>query len=102
MNDPVVERIRRNPKYQELNTKRGSFSWILSIIMLVLYFGFIALIAFDKELLARPLGSAITTLGIPLGVSVIFFPIILTGIYTRRASGEFDRLNEEIIKEAKQ
>ena len=99
MNDPVVERIRRNPKYQELKTKRGSFSWILSIIMLVLYFGFIALIAFDKELLARPLGNAITTLGIPLGVSVIFFPIILTGIYTRRASGEFDRLNEEIIKE---
>lgn len=102
MNDPVVERIRRNPKYQELKTKRGSFSWILSIIMLVLYFGFIALIAFDKELLARPLGNAITALGIPLGVSVIFFPIILTGIYTRRASGEFDRLNEEIIKEAKQ
>ena len=53
MNDPVVERIRRNPKYQELKTKRGSFSWILSIIMLVLYFGFIALIAFDKELHVR-------------------------------------------------
>ena len=102
MDDPVVERIRRNPKYQELKTKRGSFSWILSIIMLVLYYGYIALIAFDKELLARPRGDSITTLGIPLGVGVIFFPIILTGIYIRRANGEFDRLNEEIIKDAKQ
>ena len=57
MTDPMVEKIRRNPKYQELKTKRTSFGWILTFCVLVLYYGFIALIAFDKALLAQPLGS---------------------------------------------
>ncbi|MDO5653255.1 MAG: DUF485 domain-containing protein [Brachymonas sp.] len=102
MPDPIVERIQSNPKYAELKTKRTRFGWILTFVVLVLYYGFIALIAFDKELLAKPLGSGITTIGIPIGIAVILVPIILTGIYVARANGEFDRLNAEIIKEAQQ
>ena len=41
------------------------------------------------------------TVGIPIGVGVIAFTIIITGIYVRRANNEFDVIKEEIIKEAK-
>jgi uncharacterized membrane protein (DUF485 family) len=37
----------------------------------------------------------------PIGVAVIAFTIIITGIYVHRANTEFDSLKEEIIKEAK-
>lgn len=100
MIDPVVAKIEANPKYHELRRKRSTFGWVLTIIMMVVYYGYIALIAFDKSFLAQPIGSGVTTLGIPLGMGVIVFTIIITGIYVRRANGEYDRLTAEILKEA--
>jgi len=97
-----AEKIRNNPKFRELVSKRTRFAWILSAIVLVMYFGFIALIAFDKALLAAPLGEGInTTVGFPLGVGVILSAVILTGIYVYRANGEFDELNRQIIEESR-
>ena len=100
MQDPMVERIARNPKYQQLKATRNRLGWTLTILMLIVYYGYIALIAFDKEFLARPLGSGVTTIGIPIGMAVIVFSIVITGLYVRRANGEFDRLTREIIEEA--
>jgi len=99
MTDPVVARIRNNPKYQELKQKRNSFGWFLAILMLVVYYGYIALIAFNKPFLAQPTGSGVTTLGIPIGMGVIIFTILITGIYVRRANSEYDRLTAEILAE---
>ena len=42
------------------------------------------------------------TWGIPLGVGLIVSAFVLTAIYVRRANGEFDELNKEILKEAQQ
>jgi uncharacterized membrane protein (DUF485 family) len=95
-----VAKIEANPKYHELRRKRGSFGWILTILMLVVYFGYIALIAFNKPFLAQPIGNGVTTLGIPIGMGVIIFTIVITGIYVRRANGEFDDLTAEILEEA--
>ena len=100
MSDPVVARIEANPKYHELKRKRSSFGWALTIIMLVVYYGYIALIAFNKPFLAQRLGEGVSTLGIPIGMGVIVFTILITGIYVRRANSEFDALNAEILKEA--
>ena len=101
MQNDIYERIRSNPKYQRLVQERGRFGWILTILMLIVYYGYIALIAFDKEFLAKPIGTGVTTLGIPIGVGVILFAIIITGIYVRRANTEFDALTEEILKEVR-
>lgn len=100
MSDPIVDKILRNPKYQELQSKRNRLAIILTILMLVVYYGYIALIAFDKEFLAQPIGAGVTTLGIPIGFGIIVFTIVITGIYVRRANGEFDKLTKEILKEA--
>jgi len=100
MIDPVVAKIEANPKYHELRRKRNSFGWLLTAIMMVVYYGYIALIAFNKPFLAQPIGAGVTTLGIPIGMFVIIFTIVITGIYVRRANGEYDRLTAEILKEA--
>ena len=100
MQDPVVARIEANPKYQALKRKRGGFGWLLTLLMLLVYYGFIGLIAFDKEFLAKPIGAGVTTLGIPIAFGVIVFTIAITGLYVRRANGEYDRLTAEILEDA--
>ncbi|MGL4808900.1 MAG: DUF485 domain-containing protein [Giesbergeria sp.] len=100
MSDPVVQKIQSHPKYLELRTKRNRLGIFLTVLMLVAYYGYIALIAFDKKFLAQPIGSGVTTLGIPIGLGVILFTIVITGIYVRRANGEFDALTKQILKDA--
>jgi uncharacterized membrane protein (DUF485 family) len=99
VNDDLNARIRANPKYQELKSKRSSFGWLLTIIMLVVYYGYIMMIAFNKEFLAQKLGAGVTSVGIPIGVGVIVFTILITGVYVRRANSEFDALTEQLLKE---
>jgi uncharacterized membrane protein (DUF485 family) len=100
MIDNSVARIKANPKYQELRRKRGAFGWWLTLLMMVVYYGYIALIAWNKPFLAQPLGSGVTTIGVPIGMGVIIFTIVITGIYVRRANGEFDKLTREILEDA--
>ncbi|MBI5165598.1 MAG: DUF485 domain-containing protein [Magnetospirillum sp.] len=99
--------IGNNPKFHELVSKRRTFAWSLTAMMMVLYYGFIMLVAFNKPFLATPLStnaegvSSIATIGFPIGVGVILLSIALTGIYVRRANGEFDELNRQIIEESR-
>ena len=94
--------IAANPKYQRLVASRSRFGWTLTAIMMVVYYGYIGLIAFDKELLAKPLGAGVMTVGIPVGLGVILFTIIITGIYVQRANNEYDALTADILKDATQ
>jgi uncharacterized membrane protein (DUF485 family) len=98
MEDDLAQRIASHPKYQELKAKRSSFGWWLSLAGMLAYYGFILLVAFDKPLLAQRIGGGVMTVGMPLGVAVIVFTIIITWIYIRRANSEFDSLTEQIVK----
>ena len=103
MNEELVRKIKENPDYQELISKRSSFSIKLSIAMLVVYFTFILTIAFNPSALGTPLGAdSVTTVGIPVGIVIIIFAFVLTGIYTKRANGEFDDLNNKIKQAIKE
>ncbi len=91
MTDPDrLARVAEDPRYLRLIHRRGRFTWSLTIVMLAAYFGYILLIAFNKEFLSRPIGSGATTIGIPLGLGVILLAIVLTGLYVRRANREYD------------
>ncbi len=102
MQDRVVERIQRHPKYQELRRKRNALGFLLTGLMLLVYYGFVSLIAFDKPFLAQPIGAGVTSLGVPIGFGVILFTVLITAIYVRRANSEFDQLTREILKETAQ
>jgi uncharacterized membrane protein (DUF485 family) len=100
MQDELAQRIARNPKYQELKAKRSSFGWWLTLLMMIVYYGFILLVAFNKSFLSQRLGEGVMTVGMPIGLGVIVFTIVITGIYVRRANSEFDALAEEVNKAA--
>ena len=97
----VLDRITKNPKFHEFIAMRSRYSIIMAIVSAAAYYGFILLVAYDKEFLAQKVSAGATTsMGVPLGVGVIVFTIVLTWIYVRRANSEFDDTNEAIIKEA--
>ena len=100
MENDMAAKIAANPKYQKLVGTRSSFGWILTMIMMVVYYGYIAIIAFNKEMLAARLGEGVMTVGIPVGLGVIFFTILITGFYVRRANKEFDQLTQQIVEDA--
>jgi len=101
MAQQIYERIRSNPEFQEMVSRRNTYSFVMTFLIMVAYFGFILLVAFDKALLGTPLSAgSVTTIGIPLGVGVIVFTIILTWIYVRRANSAFDAEKDRIVTEA--
>lgn len=97
----TLDRITANPKFLEFVAMRSTYSIIMAIVSAAAYYGFILLVAFNKEFLAQKIGEGYTmSIGVPIGVSVIVFTILLTWIYVRRANSEFDAINEALIKEA--
>jgi len=94
----LIERVKRDPEFLALERRRSRLAWGLSAAMAAIYFGFILLVAFAPALLATPIGSGTTTIGIPLGVGVILAAFVLTGLYVRRANAEFDVTTQRIIE----
>lgn len=99
MQDTMLERIARSPAYQTLKTKRLRFGWMLTIAMLLVYYGFIVVIAFRKDLLAVPMGTGVMTWGIPIGFGVILFTIVVTAIYVFRANSAYDDMTNQVKRE---
>jgi uncharacterized membrane protein (DUF485 family) len=97
MQQSTIDKIKADPAYQDLVSKRSSFAVKLSVTMLVVYFAFILTIAFNPSALGTPLSSdSVTTVGIPIGMFVIVFAFVLTGIYVKRANSEFDDLSNKV------
>ena len=99
--EDIVARIEKNPKFLKFVSTRNTYSIIMTIAMMVVYFGYILLVAFNKPFLATKVATgAVMSVGIPLGVGVLVFTIVITAIYVRRANTEFDAMKDEIVKEA--
>ncbi len=100
MQQSPYHQIAENPKFKELVRARTGFAWTLSIVMLIVYQAFILLVAYAPGFLAKPLWAGATaTVGIPIGLGVIVFAFIVTGIYVTRANGHFDDLTRELVQE---
>ena len=91
-------RIAAHPAYQELKARRSSFGWWLTAAMMVVYYGFILLVAFNKPFLASRLGEGVITYAMPIGFGVIVFTVLITVLYVRRANSEYDTLAEQVSK----
>ena len=89
--------ISSSKEFQHLVASRWKVSLLLTIIMLVMYFGFLILVAFKKELLAMKLSSGLT-LAIPIGIGILVFTWLMTGIYVRWANQSYDKQVEELRK----
>lgn len=102
MEPSAYARIRGNPKFQQLVRQRNGLARILTIAMLVIYLGFILLVAFGRGLLGTPVAEgSVMTVGIPVGLFVIVSAFVLTGIYVWKANTTFDDLNGEVLRDSK-
>ncbi|CAJ0873286.1 Inner membrane protein YjcH [Ralstonia sp. LMG 32965] len=99
MQDGLVGKIEAHPKYAQLKQRRNRLGLVLTVLMLAVYYGYIALIAFDKPFLAKPVGTGVMSVGVPVGMAVIIFTVVITGIYVRRANSEYDQLTQDILKD---
>jgi len=90
-----TEDILADDDFRSLSSQKNSISTILTILELVLYFGFISLIAFNKSFLASKLSGAITV-GIPIAIGTIVLSWVFTGIYIRWANSKYDVLVKKV------
>jgi uncharacterized membrane protein (DUF485 family) len=80
---------------RSLARARGRVAALLTAIMIVIYFGFIALIAFRRDVLARLVMPGLS-LGILLGALVIVASWLLTWFYVRWTNTHYDPALEAI------
>jgi len=100
MYDEIYARVRENPKFQELVSRRTRLATILSVIVLVIFYAFIMCVAFAPSVLGTPISEGSTlSIGIPLGAAILVIGWVLTGVYSHFANGPFEQLNAEIVRE---
>ena len=83
------DRQDRHERLRALGAARWRIAGLLTAAMMLLYFGFIGLIAYNRELLARLVRPGLT-LGILLGALVIVASWLLTWAYVRWANAHYD------------
>lgn len=85
----TAHEMLQDPEFKKLARRKNSMSITMTVIMMTVYFGFIFLMAFAPGTLSgRVAGGA--TLGIPVGIGIIVFAWLLTGVYVRWANTEYD------------
>lgn len=102
MDQDVVDRILANPRFQELTEKRSRFAWTLLGVLMVMFYGYVLVVAFAPALLATPIAPGMTlSIGFPIGAGIIITSWVLTAIYVSRANGEFEDLTRAVLEELK-
>jgi uncharacterized membrane protein (DUF485 family) len=86
---------QRAARLVALSAARWRVALLLSGAMILVYFGFIALIAFDRSILARMVMPGLSV-GILLGVVVIVATWLLTWIYIAWCNRHYDAQLEEL------
>ena len=83
-------------QFAALVRARWSVSLSLTALMLTIYFGFIMVLAFRRDLLQASAGGGMT-LGIPVGFGIILIASALTGIYVWWANRSYDGAVRRIV-----
>ena len=98
MNNSMDHQMNRRNDIASLSSARWRVAIVLTTAMMILYFGFILLVAFNKPLLATELTRGLS-LGMLLGVLVIGSAWVLIYVYVRWANTHYDgrvaRLREQ-------
>lgn len=95
-----TDTIRQLPEYAALTRARKKIMWPLSLATITAYFALILTIAFNPEALGEPIGTGVTSIGMVLGLSVILFCMVITGIYVYYANRVLEPLTRAIVSKA--
>ena len=92
------QNVLNSERFKTLIKKRWTFSYVMLGILFVVYYGYIFLVALNKDLMVKKVG-VYTNVGILMGAGVIFAAWILTYIYVVWANNVYDKEVEAIKKE---
>lgn len=99
MDKQTARRVLDNPEFQKMTKQKALLGWGFSAIILIMYVSYIWVIGDSPDTLRTPVSpGAITTWGIYVGIFVIVFSFITTGIYVRIANGKFDKMTQDVVK----
>jgi uncharacterized membrane protein (DUF485 family) len=79
-----------DPELRKLVARRWRIGIVLTAVMMATYFGFILLVAFDKESAGTLVLGDRVSIGIVLGALLIILAPVLTGFYVRWANRSYD------------
>lgn len=100
MQDTVVDKVLKHPKYAELVQRRTKVSMSFFVVALVIYSGFILTLAYMPDVFAQPIGEGWTmSVGVLTGVLVVFSAVIMIALYTYFSNKIFDPLLEAIMRD---
>lgn len=95
-----TDTIRQLPEYAALTHARKRIMWPLSLATILAYFALILTIAFNPGALGEPIGEGVTSIGMVLGLGVILFCMVVTGIYVYYANRVLEPLTRAIVNKA--
>jgi uncharacterized membrane protein (DUF485 family) len=92
-----------SPDFKALVRKRWAVSFSLLAVLFVGYYGYILLVATNKEWVSQPISEgSVVTRAIPLGIGAIVLAWILVAIYVYWANAAYDpeveRLKDQLKK----
>ena len=94
------DEVRRLPEYTALTRARKIIVWPLSLANIVAYFALVLMIAFKPAALGTPIGEGVTSIGMVLGLGIILFCMVLTGVYVHYANTVLEPLERAIREKA--
>ena len=94
-----MREILADPSFRELASARARLRWSLSIVTLVMFFGFIAVISTARDTLGTTVAGSAMPLGLVLALAMIAIVVTLTGIYVQRSNSRFDELTLALKRE---
>lgn len=93
----TTEQIHQLPEYTALTKARNKVVWPLSVLVIGVYFSFILVIAFKPALLGVAVGAGVTSWGVVMGLAIIVFCLVITGIYVYYANTVLEPMTKAIV-----
>lgn len=90
MNQTNYQAVLKSAAFRKLVSRKWTISILLTLFMLCAYFGFILTIAFNKAFFSQYVADYIT-LAIPVGIGLIIFAWLITGVYVYWANNFYDK-----------
>lgn len=98
MDEAQVQRIMNDPDFQSMAKKKTGLGMIFTVVVLIVWFGYLLLVGFDKEMFAAPVSAgSMTPIGFYIVIAIMIFVPAITWVYVSKANGEFDTVTGKVI-----
>lgn len=98
MTKTKTHEVLQSQAFKNLVKNRWSISLTFTFLMLFVYIGFLMVVAYYKESLKMPIGDSLN-LAIIVGLGIIIFSWLITGVYVYWANNYYDAAVKEIKKD---